>query len=143
MTKEIKPDDNFDKVFDELGTEVQKDLDEATDKVENVPSTEEHADLTPEEAVKEIRNANGDRVVQDTPYAFTNDGQIYINNRVGRRGFKRVWRSVLEKKTGIGKAVDEQGKVVSIPKLRFFTQHIPTHNEIRARRKAERQNRGK
>lgn len=143
MTKEIKLDDNFDKVFDELDTEVQKDFDEATDKVEDVPSTEEHASLTPKEAVEEIRNANGDRVVQDTPYAFTNDGQIYINNRAGRRGFKRVWRSVLEKKTGIGKAVNEQGQVVSIPKLRFFTQHIPTHNEIRVRRKTERQNRGK
>lgn len=67
------------------------------------------------------------------PYAFSNDGQIYVNNRAGRRNFKKVWRAAIEHKTGIG----------GVLKPRYFTQHIPTKSEIRARRKAERKNRGK
>lgn len=85
----------------------------------------------------------GDRIIQDTPFAFTNDGQIYVNNRAGRRGFKRVWRSVLEHKTGIGRQVSATGEISALPKLRYFTQHIPTRQEILSRRKAERRHRGK
>lgn len=76
-------------------------------------------------------------------FTFDNQGNIVKNNRKNHRNFKSLWRSVMEHKTSHVKRVTPNGQLENIPKLRYFTQHPSTKQEIRKRRKAERQNRAK